>query len=122
MSGLRDIKGQLEALRLGRPRDVKKFEARGHVIIKRCLLLERALSLLRDHGHGQLLLTHMPYGAFYVNQWWWAEEALLAAVRLLGDGRMQTHDGGHGHHASRVLRNVVLHDASNLRVRVVAAV
>ncbi len=97
---------------------MEELEARGHIIVKRCLLLERALAVLGDDGHRELLCAHVPDGAFDVYDGRRAEEALFAAVRLLRDGRVQADDGGHGHDARRVLRDVVADDAANLAVRV----
>lgn len=50
---------------------------------------------------------------------WWAEEALLATIGLLGHGRVEAYDGGHGHDACRVLRDMITNDTTYLAMRII---
>ena len=94
---------------------MKELETGGHLGIKSRVLAERALASLGHDAHGQLLCSHIPSRALYMDHGRGTQEALLAAVRLLGDGGMQTNDGRHG----RVrLDDMLAHDATNLRMGV----
>jgi len=61
----------------------------------------------------------LPYWALDMDYRRGAEEALLAAIRLLGNGGMETHDGCHWDDASGVLGDVVAHCTANLGMGVV---
>jgi hypothetical protein len=52
----------------------------------------------------------------------WAKETLLTAIRLLCHRSMEANDGGHWHHASRVVGYVVAYNAPNLVVRIIRVV
>jgi len=116
---LSNVERKLETLRLGSAGDVKELEAGGHVVIEGCLLLKVALASFRHDGHRELLGAKMPNWAFNMDDGGWAEEALLAAIRLLGNGGVKADDGGHGHDSRRVVRDMVADNAANLRVWVV---
>lgn len=120
MGRLRNIQRQLETFRLSRSCDVQELEASGEIVVNRRPLLERAFAALGDYRHRQLLRLHIPHRAFDVHDRWGTEEALLAAIRFLGDSGVKTQHGSHWYRLCRVLRDVVLHDTAYLRVWVVA--
>jgi hypothetical protein len=54
-----------------------------------------------------------------MDDWRRAQKALFTSIRLLGDSCVETDDSGHGHDAAGVLRDMVAHDATDFRVRIV---
>lgn len=98
---------------------MEELEARGHIVIKGCLLLKRAFSAFRNNSHGQLLVAHMPQGTLDVDNRGWAEESFFAAVGLLGNGGVEANDGSHRHDACWVLRNMITNDATYLAMRII---
>lgn len=89
---------------------MEEFEASGHVVVKGRFLFKGTLSTFRHDGHGELLTTHMPQWAFNVYDRGWAEKTLFTPIGLLGDCRVKTYDGCHGHDACRILRDMIAND------------
>jgi hypothetical protein len=99
---------------------MKKLEAGCHVVVQRGFLFKRTLSTFRHDGHRELLTTHMPQGAFNVNNRGRAEKTLFASIGLLGDRRVKTYDGCHGHDACGVLRDMITNYTAYLAMWIVS--
>lgn len=106
-SGFCDVERELETLCLRTAGNMEKLEAAGHIGVKRRLLLETALASLADNGHGEVLGTHLPYGALDMDDWRWTKETLLVPIALLGDCCMETDNGSHWDDTRGVMGDMV---------------
>jgi len=83
------------------------LEASDHVVVQRGSLLGPSVATLSDNTHGEVLALELEEGSLDADHWGRTEEALLAAIRLLGHRCMEADNSRHTHNTCVVHHEIL---------------